>query len=169
MLPGLALVRALPHLRQCPAASGPDRGRRPAGRPDLLDCGLTALDWYLDQCRRGDELRLIGNQWRAQGELPGPDGDEQPVDATAVVEAALEAWRATGRIGYRDAATIAFTWFLGRNRLGVPLYDAASGGGHDGLSTTGLNDNQGAESTLAFWQAALAMEQAGLHELNIQS
>ncbi len=137
--------------------------------PGLLDYGLTALDWYLDQCRRGDELRLIGNQWRARGAPLGPDGDEQPVDATAVVEAALEAWRATGRAEYRDAATRAFNWFLGRNRLGLPVYDAASGGGHDGLSTTGLNDNQGAESTLAFWQAALAMEQAGLHELNIQS
>ena len=98
----------------------------------------------------------------ARGAAAGPDGDEQPVDATAVVEATLEAWRVTGRTGYRDAATIAFDWFLGRNRLGVPVYDAASGGGHDGLTTTGLNDNQGAESTLAFWQAALAMEQAGL-------
>ena len=136
---------------------------------ELLDCGLATLDWYLDQCRRDGELRLIGNQWREQGDRPtGPDGDEQPLDATAVVDATLEAWRVTGQPCYRDAANVAFEWFLGRNRLGVPVYDAASGGGHDGLTTVGLNDNQGAESTLAFWQAALAMERAGLRRIHLQ-
>jgi len=136
---------------------------------EVLDCGLATLDWYLDQCREDGELRLIGNQWREQGDRPASsDGDEQPLDATAVVEATLEAWRVTGRPQYRAAAKVAFEWFLGRNRLGVPVYDADSGGGHDGLTSSGLNDNQGAESTLAFWQAALAMERAGLRGISIE-
>ena len=33
----------------------------------------------------------------------------------------------------------------------------ATGGGHDGLGAVGLNDNQGAESTLAFRQALIAL------------
>ena len=43
------------------------------------------------------------------------------------------------------------------------VYDFASGGCHDGLGRTSLNQNEGAESTLAFFQAALALDAAGLH------
>jgi hypothetical protein len=56
----------------------------------------------------------------------------------------------------------AFEWFFGRNRLGVPVYDFATGGCHDGLGAETLNDNEGAESTLAFLQALLALDAAGL-------
>ena len=55
-----------------------------------------------------------------------------------------------------------FEWFLGRNTRGLPVYDFASGGCHDGLGPTGLNANEGAESTLAYLQALLALESAGL-------
>jgi hypothetical protein len=39
---------------------------------------------------------------------------------------------------------------LGRNDLGLPLYDPATGGCHDGLQPNGVNQNQGVQSTLAF-------------------
>ena len=44
----------------------------------------------------------------------------------------------------------AFEWFLGRNDLGVPLYDSSSGGCSEGLHADRVSENQGAESTLAF-------------------
>ena len=44
----------------------------------------------------------------------------------------------------------AFEWFLGRNDLGMALYDAGTGGCRDGLHVDRLSQNQGAESTLAF-------------------
>ena len=44
----------------------------------------------------------------------------------------------------------AFEWFLGRNDLGLALYDSATGGCRDGLHVDRLSQNQGAESTLAF-------------------
>ncbi len=43
----------------------------------------------------------------------------------------------------------AVRWFGGANDLGVPMWDPASGGGYDGLTRSGPNQNQGAESTLA--------------------
>ena len=58
----------------------------------------------------------------------------------------------------------AFEWFLGRNHLGLPVYDFATGGCHDGLRPTGSTANEGAESTLAFLQALLALEGAGLQQ-----
>ena len=45
---------------------------------------------------------------------------------------------------------ICHEWFLGKNDLGVPLYDAETKGCCDGLEPDGVNRNQGAESTLAY-------------------
>jgi hypothetical protein len=56
----------------------------------------------------------------------------------------------------------AFEWFLGRNRLQRPLYDFATGGCSDGLGSDSVNDNEGAESTLAFHRAALLLDAAGV-------
>ncbi len=51
-----------------------------------------------------------------------------------------------------------FSWFLGKNDLQVPLYDAATGGCRDGLHPDRVNENQGAESTLSFLMALLEMQ-----------
>ena len=64
-------------------------------------------------------------------------------------------------VSTRGQAVRTFEWFLGRNTHGVPVYDFASGGCHDGLGHDGLNPNEGAESTLAYLQALLALESAG--------
>ena len=78
-------------------------------------------------------LRLSGHEGRRRGE-PGPgDGDEQPLDAAALVEAELTAFAITGRKEHGVRATRAFEWFLGRNHLQRPLYDFATGGCSDGL------------------------------------
>ena len=44
----------------------------------------------------------------------------------------------------------AFDWFLGGNDLGLELYARQTGGCRDGLHADRSNENQGAESTLAF-------------------
>jgi hypothetical protein len=108
-------------------------------------------------------LALVGNLWRRKGEEPAAyEGDEQPLDAAAVVEACALAWRVTGDARYASRALRSFGWFLGDNRLGLPLYDAGSGGGRDGLRVSDTNPNQGAESTLAYYQARLGLLRAGL-------
>jgi len=50
-----------------------------------------------------------------------------------------------------------FAWFLGENRLGLPLYDFATAGCRDGLGATDVNLNQGAESTVCFLMALTEM------------
>ena len=52
----------------------------------------------------------------------------------------------------------AFEWFLGRNDLGLALYDATTGGCRDGLHVDRLSQNQGAESTLAFLLSLAEMQ-----------
>ena len=41
-------------------------------------------------------------------------------------------------------------WFDGLNDVGVAMFDPETGGGFDGLEAAGVNQNQGAESTIAF-------------------
>ncbi|MEZ0114072.1 glycosyltransferase involved in cell wall biosynthesis [Catenulispora sp. EB89] len=155
-----------------------------AGDGAMAERGLIALDWYLEQVGldpagdfagnpagdsgdSGDsargQLRLVGNLWRHKGVArPEDEGDEQPLDAAAVVEAGAQAWRVTRQERYARLARRSFGWFLGDNRRGLPLYDAGSGGCRDGLRSGDTNVNQGAESTLAYYQARLGLIRAGL-------
>ena len=141
--------------------------------PRMLAAGLESLDWYGAQCSLdGPAVRLVGNSWHRNKSTPLAarlDGDEQPLDAAALVEALTDALVATEERGHGERAVRAFEWFLGRNRLGEPVYDFATGGSHDGLAANSLNDNEGAESTLAFFQALLALEAAGLQSSLPQS
>jgi glycosyltransferase involved in cell wall biosynthesis len=126
--------------------------------------GLEALEWYADQCGLdGSVVTLVGNRWRQRRPAGPPEGgDEQPLDAGALVEAYAQARNVTGQPEHGLRAVHAFEWFFGRNRLGEPVYDFATGGCHDGLGAQSVNDNEGAESTLAFLQALLALDAAGL-------
>jgi glycosyltransferase involved in cell wall biosynthesis len=133
------------------------------GSDEVVDEGLAALRWYGAEVDiDGPFIRLVGHNGRRRGEHGPGAGDEQPLDATALVDAYLEAFRVTGDERFADCAMRAFEWFLGRNRLGRPIYDFATGGCSDGLGTDTVNINQGAESTLAYLQARLALDAAGL-------
>jgi hypothetical protein len=67
-----------------------------------------------------------------------------------MVSACLEAYRATNEIWWHEQAQHAFDWFLGWNDLGLELYSPTTGGCRDALHVDRVNQNQGAESTLAF-------------------
>jgi glycosyltransferase involved in cell wall biosynthesis len=132
-------------------------------RPELTEIGLESLRWLGDECGLDQNtLRLPGHHGRRRGEQAPGAGDEQPLEAAALVEAELSAFAATHKAEHGVRAIRAFEWFLGRNRLQKPLYDFATGGCSDGLGSDALNDNEGAESTLAFHHAALLLDAAGL-------
>ena len=77
-----------------------------------------------------------------------------------MVSACHEALRATRDRFWEEEAKRAFEWFLGRNDLGLPLYDFSSGGCSDGLHEERVSENQGAESTLAFQLSLAEMNSA---------
>lgn len=132
-------------------------------RPELAELGLESLRWLGDECGlHQNALRLPGHRGRRRGEPAPGAGDEQPLDAAALVEAELSAFALTHEAEHGVRAIRAFEWFLGRNRLQRPLYDFATGGCSDGLGSEELNDNEGAESTLAFHHAALLLDAAGV-------
>lgn len=126
-----------------------------------VEIGLMSLRWLVSlQRTQAGNFRPIGsNGFYVKGGARA-DFDQQPVEAQAMVSACLEAFRLTGDEAWRGAARRAFEWFLGRNDLGVSLYDAATGGCSDGLHVDRVNENQGAESTLAFHLALAEMSGA---------
>jgi uncharacterized protein YyaL (SSP411 family) len=119
--------------------------------PEALDIGLKSLRWLASlQKTQAGHFRPIGSNGFCERGGARADFDQQPVEAQAMVSACLEAFRATQDPAWSKEAKRAFEWFLGRNDLGLPLYDSNSGGCSDGLHEDRVSENQGAESTLAF-------------------
>lgn len=128
---------------------------------EALNVGLKSLSWLVSiQTTQAGCFRPIGsNGFYARGG-DRADFDQQPVEAQAMVAACLEAFRATRDPFWAAEARRAFEWFLGRNDLNLSLYDFATGGCSDGLHADRLNENYGAESTLAFHLALAEMTQS---------
>ena len=117
----------------------------------MVETGLKALRWLINiQTSPGGAFRAIGsNGFYRRGQEPA-QFDQQPIEAQATISACFGAYHATRDMYWIAEARRAFEWYLGRNDLGLALYDAGSGGCRDGLHVDRLSQNQGAESTLAF-------------------
>lgn len=129
-------------------------------RPEILNTGIRALRWLVDiQTSPTGCFHPIGSAGFSSRGQTLPQSDQQPIEAQAMISACLEAYRSTTDTHWAEQAQRAFDWFLGRNDLGIELYDPISGGCRDGLHVDRVNQNQGAESTLAFLLALAEMRQ----------
>jgi glycosyltransferase involved in cell wall biosynthesis len=127
------------------------------GDAETLRVARDSLDFLETICFEHDQLRLVGNEgWHGRGGAKAL-ADEQPIDAAAFVLAFRGAYLATNEPRYLRRMRDAFGWFLGENRLGLPLYDFSTAGCRDGLGTGHVNANQGAESTVCFLMALIDM------------
>jgi glycosyltransferase involved in cell wall biosynthesis len=127
---------------------------------DMTETGLESLSWLAGLQRadsNGGHFVPIGSNGFYQRGGERARFDQQPVEAQAMVSACLEAHRITGDKSWYKEARRAFDWFLGRNDLSLPIYDPTTGGCRDGLHPDRPNENQGAESSLAFLQAVLEL------------
>ena len=127
-------------------------------RSDMLDAGMRSLDWLISvQSSPDGQFAAIGSSgFYERGASPAVY-DQQPVEASAMVSACLDAYRVHHDRRWLMQARWAFNWFLGENHLQHWLFDPATGGCRDGLHVDRANQNQGAEATLSFLLA--------LHEL----
>lgn len=121
------------------------------GRQGAIEHGIDALRWLVDvQTSRHGWLRPIGSNGFYERNGTRADFDQQPIEAHSTVSACLEAYRTTADPWWYEEAQRAFDWFLGWNDLGEELYCPQTGGCRDALHADRGNENQGAESTLAF-------------------
>lgn len=118
--------------------------------------GLESLEWLYDNLYDKEKkyLSLIGNAgWFVKGQSKSKY-DQQPVEIPGLIDACYEAYLATNDNMWISNIGTAFSWFLGNNDRQEPMIDFTSGGCYDGLTSTKLNDNQGAESVLS-WLSSL--------------
>ena len=131
---------------------------RATRKQDVYDRGIRALQWLVGvQTAPGGHLRPIGSNGFCQRDGARADFDQQPIEAQATVSACLEAYRSSADPWWYERAQRAFDWFLGWNDLGLEVYARENGGCRDGLHADRANENQGAESTLAFLMSLAEM------------
>jgi hypothetical protein len=130
-------------------------------RPETLHDGLRLLGWLLEH-ESGDGHLSVTPVGGA-----GPDDvslryDQQPIEVASLADACARAARVDDDPRWARGVEAAAMWFLGANDGGQEMWDTTTGGGFDGLQRDGVNENQGAESTLALTstlQHARALEQ----------
>jgi len=130
-------------------------------RGEVFQAGLQSLRWLVERQRaKAGHFAPIGSNgfWKRGGERAR--FDQQPVEAYATISACLEAFGLTHDEYWKRASRRCFEWFLGRNDLGESLYDSSTGGCRDALHQDRVSQNQGAESSLAFYLSLAEMTQA---------
>lgn len=137
-------------------------GGRSMANTSMTEAGLASLRWLVDVHRDtpGGHFVPIGSNGFYTRTQERARYDQQPVEAKCMVSACLEAYQTTQDRHWHEEARWAFAWFLGQNDLHLSLYDSFTGGCRDGLEVDRLNENQGAESTLAHLQALLELRLA---------
>ncbi|HLY64220.1 MAG TPA: glycosyltransferase [Chloroflexota bacterium] len=129
--------------------------------PGYETIGLESLTWLCEQLEVDGSISLIGsNGWYQRGGERAMY-DQQAVDASGLVSACVAAYRHSGQERFRNWARLAYEWFHGRNPGRRPMIDPDTGGCFDGLQPAGVNQNQGAESLLAWLLAWEDMSEAG--------
>lgn len=95
-------------------------------------------------------LTPVGNAgwYHKGGEFPLYD--QQAIETMAMVLMNFQAYQIWHQPEYIEKMFACYMWFLGENSLRAPLYDHETKGCCDGILPTGINRNQGAESTLAY-------------------
>lgn len=127
--------------------------------PVMLEIGLKTLKWIVKlQTSEVGFFRPIGSNGFYSKGMDKALFDQQPIEAQATVSACIEAYYSTGDIFWATEANRAFEWFLGRNDLGMAIYDSSTGGCRDGLHVDRVSQNQGCESTLAFLLSLAEMQ-----------
>jgi glycosyltransferase involved in cell wall biosynthesis len=125
----------------------------------MLELGLKTLRWLIKiQTSDTGSFRPVGSNGFFPRGRERAVFDQQPIEAQVTISACIEAYHATGDPSWVAEARRAFEWFLGRNDLGLALYDSTTGGCRDGLHIDRLSQNQGAESTLAFLLSLAEMQ-----------
>ena len=117
---------------------------------ELSKVAFESMDFLIETTMSKGYLSIIGNdEWYRK------EGDrsmyaQQPVDAMGMVLMLRKAYNITGNKSYLSKLFKSFRWFLGDNDLRISLFNHDTQGCCDGIESYGVNQNQGAESTIAY-------------------
>jgi len=125
------------------------------------DIAHESFDFLLKQTFTEAGIKVVPNNngWMQKGQEKAQYG-EQPIDVAYTILALQLFYEVFNDERYRDKMETAFNWFLGQNHLDQIIYNPCTGGCYDGLEETQVNMNQGAESTVSYLMARLAVEKS---------
>jgi Glycosyl transferases group 1 len=115
----------------------------------VKNIAVETTDFLRQESVVNGHISLVGNTWYYKGNEKPANG-QQPINAMALVMMYQKAWQATKDEIYYRQMHKSFSWFLGNNDLGIPLFDEETNGCCDGLDLSCVNRNQGAESTISY-------------------
>jgi hypothetical protein len=111
--------------------------------------GLEALDFLINLSFKTDMFWPIGNEWVHNRYNTRAKYDQQLIEAGAIIEACVEAYKITKEEKYLKSSRIAFEWFYGKNSQNKSLM-CDNGAVYDAVVPWGVNLNQGAESLIEY-------------------
>ncbi|RZK80088.1 MAG: glycosyl transferase, partial [Pedobacter sp.] len=127
---------------------------------ESLSIALESMNFLTDKTLTNGYLNPVGNDgWLYQNQDMALY-DQQAIETMAMVLMYFKAYEVTKDLDYIKKMYLSYQWFLGVNSLHLPLYDHETKGCGDGLQPHGVNRNQGAESTLAYWISHLVVLKA---------
>ncbi len=123
-----------------------------------LDIALNSLKFLVDTHFYDGVFMPVGtNGWYFKNDKKATY-DQQPIEASCMVEALIEAYHSTDLREYIKYALQCFNWYHGDNIKGVTLFNPKTSTCFDGITPKGLNMNQGAESSVSYYMAYLTLK-----------
>ncbi len=130
------------------------------GKIIYKDIAKSSFDFLLSKIFTKHRIKVISNKnWLQKNEVIEKEviGGEQPIDIAYTILALKKFHAVYKDKEYLRKIEIAFSWFLGNNHLNQIIYNPCTGGCYDGLEEKNVNLNQGAESTVSYLMARLAV------------
>ncbi len=131
---------------------------------------IESFEFLLSKIFVDGRIKVISNKgWHIKGQdLENNVGGEQPIDISYTILALEKFYSVFNETHYKEKAEVAFSWFLGNNHLHQIVYNPCTGGCYDGVEEFNVNLNQGAESSVSYLMARLAIERLHLKHYPIQ-
>jgi hypothetical protein len=130
--------------------------------PSYLQVALSSLDFLIEEQMIDDMFVPVGSKGWYSKNGEKTLYDQQPIEASCMVEALTKAFNITRDKKYRRTAKLVFKWYHGRNTKKVDIYRKETNTCFDGITSKGLNKNTGAESTISYYLAYLTLKEKHL-------
>lgn len=128
------------------------------GKDIYKDTAIASFNFLLSIIFNKNGIEVVSNKGWLQKDVEARQFGEQPIDVAYTVMTLSKFYDILTNKEYLEKMEIAFSWFLGNNRLHQIVYNPCTGGCYDGLEETHVNLNQGAESTISYLMARLTIE-----------
>lgn len=122
---------------------------------------IQSFDFLLSKIMYNDQINVVLNKswlYKLDKHNSGGLGAEQPIDVAYTILALNRFYTVTNETRYKNYMIQSFNWFLGKNKLNQIVYNPSTGGCYDGIEDSGVNLNQGAESTLSYLLSRLTID-----------